>query len=168
MIGVKFSYSWQLVDAANCLLKLIMAFSCNTTTVEKHFWCTQFLICYCKKAVVRRTKRKQNKCLSILPILCHCLAIHLSHSNGVQLLGQGPRTKDRHRERSSHPCNLNLSEALYNKVLGITNNTPSHSNRKIYGNLPVFGQSQLPCPFIISRFHCITITVLSFSYFQPP
>ena len=78
------------------------------------------------------------------------------------------RTKDRHRERSSHPCNLNLSEALYNKVLGITNNTPSHSNRKIYGNLPVFGQSQLPCPFIISRFHCITITVLSFSYFQPP
>ena len=92
LIGVKFNYSWQLVDAANCMLKLIMAFSCNTTTVEEHFWCTQFLICYCKKAVVRQTKRKQNKCLSILPILCHCLAIHLSHSNGVKLLGQGPRT----------------------------------------------------------------------------
>ena len=60
-IGVKFSYSWQLVDAANCLLKLILAFSCNTTTAEKHFWCIQFLICYCKKAVVRRMKRKQNK-----------------------------------------------------------------------------------------------------------
>ena len=26
---------------------------------------------------------------------------------------------------SSHPCNLNFSEALYNKVLGITNNTPA-------------------------------------------
>ena len=26
LIGVKFSYSWQLVDAVNCLLKLIMAF----------------------------------------------------------------------------------------------------------------------------------------------
>ena len=34
LISVKFNYSWQLVDAANCLLKLIMAFSGNTTTVE--------------------------------------------------------------------------------------------------------------------------------------
>ena len=35
LIGVKLNYySWQLVDAVNCLLKLIMAFSGNTTTVE--------------------------------------------------------------------------------------------------------------------------------------
>lgn len=34
LISVKFNHSWQLVDAANCLLKLIMAFSGNTTTVE--------------------------------------------------------------------------------------------------------------------------------------
>lgn len=34
LIGFKLNYSWQLVDAVNCLLKLIMAFSGNTTTVE--------------------------------------------------------------------------------------------------------------------------------------
>ena len=34
LIGVNLNYSWQLVDAVNCLLKLIMAFSGNTTTVE--------------------------------------------------------------------------------------------------------------------------------------